>query len=34
MVQALVMRVVRGGAAAVVERGDGGRAVGEERHQF
>ena len=34
MMQALVMRVVRGGAAAVVERGVGGRAVGEERHQF
>ena len=34
MVQELVMRVVRGGAAAVVERGDGGRAVGDERHQF
>ena len=34
MVQELVMRVVRGGATAVVERGDGGRAVGEERHQF
>ena len=32
MMQELVMCVVRGGAAAVVERGDGGRAVGDERH--